>query len=203
MRQVPAPGRASLRVALAGRTAKRTSDPGDTGTWENQSMAQVNKQSIILGGGHLVGTVSVDGGAVRGVGGPVRPQARAAAVNRDESPARRGDACPGLALRPTRIRPARVSSHQLACQPISYPLVGGFHAHSLPHGTTDHTAYLRFFLSTPEVEDLERRRQATNTEVVELYLRIPVEFVHPFRSNPYTCFGVFVHLVKGLTQPLA
>jgi len=34
-------------------------------------------------------------------------------------------------------------------------------------------------------------------------VRIPDESVHPFRSIPYTCFGVFVHLVKGLSQPLA
>jgi len=31
----------------------------------------------------------------------------------------------------------------------------------------------------------------------------PDDFVQLFRSNPYTRFGVFVPLVKGLSQPLA
>ena len=34
-------------------------------------------------------------------------------------------------------------------------------------------------------------------------VRISDEFVHPFRSNPYSHFGVFVHLVKECSQPLA
>ena len=29
-------------------------------------------------------------------------------------------------------------------------------------------------------------------------LRIPIESVHPFRSNPYGGSGVFVHLAAGL-----
>ena len=36
-------------------------------------MVQVRKQHITLAGGRLVGTVFVDGGAVRGEDGPVRP----------------------------------------------------------------------------------------------------------------------------------
>ena len=34
-------------------------------------------------------------------------------------------------------------------------------------------------------------------------LRISDHSVQPSRSNPYTRFGVFVHLVKVLSQPLA
>jgi hypothetical protein len=34
-------------------------------------------------------------------------------------------------------------------------------------------------------------------------VRISDEFVHPFRSNPYTRFGVFVHPVKECSQLLA
>jgi hypothetical protein len=29
-------------------------------------------------------------------------------------------------------------------------------------------------------------------------LRIPSDSVHPFRSNPYSCSDVFVHLVEGV-----
>ncbi len=134
-------------------------------------MAQVNKQSIILGGGHMVGTVSVNGGEVRGVGGPVRPQLiLPLTIEMNPQP---DEAMLALVWLFARLGFDQYASpHQFACQPISYPLMGGFHAHSLPHGTTDHTAYLRFYLSTPEVEDLERHRQTTNSEVVELYLGI-------------------------------
>ena len=32
----------------------------------------------------------------------------------------------------------------------------------------------------------------------ESYVRIPIESVRPFRSNPYSGSGVFVHLVARL-----
>jgi hypothetical protein len=37
-------------------------------------MGQVHKQSILLGSSRIVGAASVDGGAVRAEGGPIRPQ---------------------------------------------------------------------------------------------------------------------------------
>ena len=106
-------------------------------------MAQVNKQSIILGGGHMVGTVSVNGGEVRGVGGPVRPQLiLPLTIEMNPQP---DEAMLALVWLFARLGFDQYASpHQFACQPISYPLMGGFHAHSLPHGTTGHTAYLRF-----------------------------------------------------------
>jgi hypothetical protein len=132
-------------------------------------VAQVSKQSIILGGGNLVGTVAIDGGAVRGDGGPIRPQL-VVPLTIEMSP-QPDEAMLGLVWLSARIGFDQYASpHRLACQPISLPLMDGFHAHSLPHGTTDYTAHLRFFLTQAEVEDLERYRQATNTEIVELYL---------------------------------
>lgn len=132
-------------------------------------MAQVHKQSITLGGGRLVGTVSVDGGAVRGEGGPLRPQL-VVPVTLALNPQPDDSMLAVVWLHARLGFDQHASPHQLACQPISHPLVDGFHAHSLPHGSTDHTAYLRFFLSPWEVADLEQRRHAAGADVFQLYL---------------------------------
>jgi hypothetical protein len=132
-------------------------------------MAQVHKQHITLGSSRLVGTVTVDGGAVRGEGGPVRPQLVVPvtiAMNPQPDEAM-------LAVVWLHARLAfdqHASPHQITCQPVSHPLVDGFHAHSLPHGAVDHTEHLRFFLTPAEVEDLERQRHAGNADVFQLYL---------------------------------
>lgn len=132
-------------------------------------MAQINKQHITLGGGRLVGTVSVDGGAVRGEGGPIRPQLVVPlTIAMNPQPDEAMLAVVWLFARLAFDQHA--SPHQIVCQPISQPLVSGFHAHSLPHGATDHTEYLRFFLTQQEVEDVEQRRHAGNADVLQLYL---------------------------------
>ncbi len=132
-------------------------------------MAQVTKQSIVLGGGRIVGTVSVDGGAVRADGGPIRPQLIVpVTIQMNPQPDEAMIAIVWLFARLGTDQNA--SPHQAICQPISQQLVTGFHAHSLPHGTTDHTEYLRFYLSAAEVEDIERRRQAAGSDVFTLYL---------------------------------
>jgi hypothetical protein len=131
-------------------------------------MAQVSKQSIVLGG-HFVGAVSIDGGAIRGDGGPIRPQL-VVPLTIEMSP-QPDEAMLALVWLSARLAfDQHASPHKLACQPTSFALMDGFHAHSLPHGTTEHTASLRFFLSQAEVEDLERHRHSTSTEIVELYL---------------------------------
>jgi len=56
------------------------------------------------------------------------------------------------------------------------------------------SALAAFTISSSVSSSLIRRRAL---------VRIPADFVHLFRSNPYTRFGVFVHLVKRLSQPLA
>jgi hypothetical protein len=43
-----------------------------------------------------------------------------------------------------------------------------FHAHSLPHGASEQTEYLRFFLTPQEVEDVEQRRHASGSDVFQL-----------------------------------
>lgn len=130
---------------------------------------QQAEQSIVLGGGRLVGTVSVDGGAVRGEGGPVRPQLVVpVTIEMNPQPDEAMIAVVWLFARLGFDQYA--SPHQIACQPISHPLVNGFHAHSLPHGSADHRAELRFFLTPAEVEDMERRRHDGNADTLQLYL---------------------------------
>ncbi len=132
-------------------------------------MAQVNRQHITLGGGRLVGTVSVDGGAVRAEGGSIRPQLIIpVTIEMNPQPDEAMLAVVWLFARLGFDQHA--SPHQIVCQPISHQLMTGFQAHSLPHGSTDHTEYLRFFLTQAEVEDVERRRQESNADVFQLYL---------------------------------
>jgi hypothetical protein len=129
----------------------------------------INKQSILLGGGNIVGTASVDGSAVRGEGGPVRPQLVVPlTIAMNPQPDESMLAVVWLFARLATDQYA--SPHQAICQPIAQQLVTGFHVHSLPHGSTDHTEYLRFFLTPAEVEDIERRRLAANSETFSMYL---------------------------------
>lgn len=132
-------------------------------------MAQVNKQSILLGGGRIIGTASVDGGAVRGEGGPIRPQL-IVPVTIQMNPQADEAMLAVVWLFARLSTDQHAQPQQVICQPISQQLMTGFHVHSLPHGTTDHTEYLRFFLTPAEVEDVERRRHAANSEVFQLYL---------------------------------
>lgn len=132
-------------------------------------MAQVHKQHITLGGGCLVGSVFVDGGAIRGRGGPVRPQlVLPLTIAMNPQPDEGMLAVVWLHARLSFDQCA--TPYQLACQPISHPLIDGFHAHSLPNGTADHMAQLRFFLTPAEVEDVERRRHEGGTDLIQLYL---------------------------------
>jgi hypothetical protein len=132
-------------------------------------VAQINKQSILLGGGRIVGTVSVDGGAVRAEGGPIRPQLVVPVII--EMNPQPDEAMLAVVWLFARLGfDQHASPHQIVCQPISHQLMTGFHTHSLPHGSTDHTEYLRFFLTPAEVEDVERRRQGSSTEVFQLFL---------------------------------
>jgi hypothetical protein len=134
-------------------------------------MAQVHKQDITLGSSSVVGTVFVDGGAIQGEGGPVRPQL-VVPVTITMNPQ------PDKAMLAVVWLHARLafdqdhSPHQIACQPVSHPLVNGFNTRSHPKGPWNHTAYLRFFLTPAEVEDLERRRHAANADLFQLYLEL-------------------------------
>src|SRR4051794_27860576 len=123
-------------------------------------MPGVFEQSIIVGSSRIVGAASVDGEAVRGEGGPARPQL-IVPVSLQVNQRPDGSAIAVVALR------ARLSSVQNAafyhpvCAPVTESLMSGFPVRSLPSGTIKHTAWLRFFLTHAEVTDLELRRHGS------------------------------------------
>jgi hypothetical protein len=133
-------------------------------------MSQVDKKNIMLYGTRSVGTVSVEAG-IRGEGGPIRPQLLIPlTIQMDIQP---DDAMIAVCwLRAQLSTEQNVFPHMAICQPISESLTSGFHAHSSPDRTLDHTVQLRFFLTQAEVEDVEQRRHATNSDVFVLYLGI-------------------------------
>lgn len=133
-------------------------------------MTQVNKQNIMLYSSRSVGTVRVDGD-VHGEGGPVRPQLVVPlTIVMDAQP---DDAMIAVCwLRAQLSTEQNAFPHMAICQPISESLVSGFHAHSTPDRALDHTVQLRFYLTPAEVEDVEQRRHAANSDMFVLYLAI-------------------------------
>ena len=132
-------------------------------------MAQVMKQSIVLGGGRIVGEVSLDGGAVHGEGGPLRPQLivpLTIAMQNQPSDAM---------LAVTSVR-AWLCADQTAfiqnalCAPVTESLMEGFPARSLPKGALEHTVQLRFVLTAAEIEHLEKLRHKTGADIFTFYL---------------------------------
>lgn len=133
-------------------------------------MAQVNKQNIMLYGARSVGTVFVESG-VRGEGGPVRPELVVPlTIQLDAQPE---DAMVAVvSLRAQLLTEQNAPPSSAVCQPVSESLVPGFHAHSIPEKAHDHVVHLRFFLTQAEVEDVEQRRHAANSDVFVLHLRL-------------------------------
>lgn len=136
-------------------------------------MAQVNEQSITLGSGRMIGKASVDSAAVRGEGGPLRPQLVVPlTITLNPQPDEAMLAITGLVAQlGTDPHP---SAPQIICQPTSHQFNSGFPAHTNPKAPYAHTESLRFFLTSAEVEDIERRRHAANADVFHLYLGLEV-----------------------------
>lgn len=131
-------------------------------------MAQVSKQVIALGN-RIVGSVSVDSGAIRGEGGPMRPQLVVPlTVELGQQPVESSLAM--LAVSADLSTDQSVSAQTSIAQSVSQSLLGGLPARSLPSGACDHTTQLRFFLTPDEVENIERRRHAQSADGVQLYL---------------------------------
>lgn len=131
-------------------------------------MPQINKQHITVGN-RGVGSVWVDGGAVRGEGGPCHPQLVVPlTIEMSSTPAEAMVAT--IWVRGSLL--TKPTPPSLATQPVTEMLTEGFPARSLPHGATDHTVQLRFFLTTPELEALERHRHTASSDPFMLYLGV-------------------------------
>jgi hypothetical protein len=129
------------------------------------------EQSIIVGSSRIVGAASADGGAVRGEGGPTRPQLIVpVALQVNQRPEESAIAVVGLRARLSSVQNA--AFYHPVCAPVSESLMAGFPARSLPSGTMKHTVWLRFFLTQAEVTDLKLRRQSSLGEVFTLYLDV-------------------------------
>ncbi len=135
-------------------------------------MAQVSKESILLGM-RIVGSVSVDGGAVRGEGGPSRPQLVVPMTIQME-PQPEGSTLAVCWVRASLSTEQNASSQHAVGTPASELLVHEFPARSFPSGTADHNVDLRFQLTPGEVEHLETRRHVASTDVFVLHLSFDV-----------------------------
>jgi hypothetical protein len=135
-------------------------------------MAHINPQGIMLYGTISVGSVSVNGGAVRGEGGPVRPRI-VVPLNIEMSPQPDDAMIAVVSLTASLGARAHASPTQVLCQPVTRLLTNRFPAHSGPT-TNSHTEELRFFLSQAEVEEIESLRHATSADVFTLFVDLDV-----------------------------
>lgn len=124
--------------------------------------------------GQSIGQISVDGAMVRGEGGPINPQLVVPlGIQLDNQPDKAMLAIGRLrALLGTdqNVRPATA-----ICPPVCEELVGGpygFRVHSKPTGQHSHQIELCFFLTPAQVDELERRRHASQADVFNLYLAL-------------------------------
>jgi len=135
-------------------------------------VAHINPQGIRVGMGPDIGSVSVNGGAVLGEGGPVRP--RIVVPLKFEMNPQPDDAMIAvISLTASLGVQPHASPAQVLCQPITRQLISRFPAHSQSHPTS-HQEDLRFFLTQAEVEDVEALRHVSNAEVFTLYVYLDV-----------------------------
>jgi hypothetical protein len=138
--------------------------------WETTRVAQVAKQSITVGGGQIIGSVRVDGSAVRGEGGPTSPRLVVpVAAEVEQRPA-------GAAIALCWLR-GRLSTDPTApataiAQPATELLLHEYPVHSFPEGSSEYTVLLAFALTAAEVEELERRRHAQPGDAFALRLEL-------------------------------
>jgi hypothetical protein len=136
-------------------------------------MAQVNEQHITVGSNRIVGTVSVDGGAVRGEGGPIRPQLVVpVTIKMSPQAEERMMALTWINSWLTTSQPAMVQN--AVAEPVQRWLLNALPARSFPNHAGDHREDLRFFLTPWQVEDLEQRRHAGPEGQFQLYLGLDV-----------------------------
>jgi hypothetical protein len=136
-------------------------------------MAHIIKQDIVLYGGHIVGSISVNGGAIRGEGGPVRPRL-VVPVKIEISPQPEDAMVAVTSLTASLGAQQYASPAQVLCQPVTRQLVSRFPAHSKPTIANEYTEDFRFFLSQAEVEDIEALRHTASSEVFTLYMDLDV-----------------------------
>jgi hypothetical protein len=133
-------------------------------------MPQISKSYITVGN-RGVGSVWVDGGAVRGESGALQRQVVVPlTIAMQNTPSEAMLAV--VAVRAQLQTQPLSTPDALVAQPVSELLMDNFPARSLPVGSHDHVVELRFFLTSAELETLERHRHAVNSDPFQLYLRV-------------------------------
>lgn len=132
-------------------------------------MPQVNKQHITVSN-RIIGSMWVDGGAIRGDGGMLQPQL-IVPLTIDMGPMQ-PDAMIALIWVRARLLRERSPGGTPISKPITELLLDGFPARSLPQSANDHTVELRFFLSLTELAALEHHRHGTSADPFMLYLGV-------------------------------
>ena len=124
--------------------------------------------------GQSIGQISVDGAVVRAEGGPINPQLvfplEVQLNNQPDEAMLAIGRVRGLLGTDQNVQPATA-----ICPPVCEDLIGtnpAFRVTSRPHGQGTSTVELRFFLTPSQVEELERRRHASHSDVFNLYLRL-------------------------------
>lgn len=131
---------------------------------------QIQKASIRVGS-RFVGEVWVDGGTVRGEGGPARPQLVVPlTVTMQNAPEESMVAV--LSVRASLSTSDNQSPHTLISSRVTEMLIDNMPIRSLPSGSRDLQVWLRFVLTDDEVERLELRRHADAEEMFTLFMSV-------------------------------
>jgi hypothetical protein len=101
------------------------------------SVMPVHSQTITVGN-PIVGAVSIDGGAVRGEGGPIRPQL-VVPLKLQLNPTPENAQLAVCYVSAPLSTDQNASPHAAVCQRVSATLMDNFNARSIPHGPVDHT----------------------------------------------------------------
>jgi hypothetical protein len=132
-------------------------------------MAQVTKQHITVGGNRIVGQVSVDGGALRGEGGPSKPQLIVPlTVQMNNAPT--GAMLALCWLRAHLATDQHASPQAAVVQPTTELLLDNLPARSFPEGQGEHVVQLRFHLTQRDIDILENIRHQTPSDLFSLHL---------------------------------
>jgi hypothetical protein len=131
-------------------------------------MTQIQKQSISVGN-RSVGSVWVDGGAVRSDGDALHSElVIPLTISLEHTPA-------DATIAVTALRASLLTRHtpdRLVTRPVSKRLTDGFPARSFPHGSADHVVELRFLIAAAELEAIEQQRHTVDADPFPLILRV-------------------------------
>jgi hypothetical protein len=133
-------------------------------------MAQVQDQPIVVGN-RGIGTVSINGGAIRGEGGALHPQlVMPLKFDLNNYPS---ESMLAVCRVKATLGPGQnVFAQDALCRPIVEDLTDGFPVHTIPSGSVSNTVDLRFWLTSAEVEHIESLRHRTQSNTFTLYVSL-------------------------------